>query len=104
MTVGGAPRREGRAVGCSDSGALKGARGSRARGVCFSSILRSVVATATFRLFAAFATDLREVSGRPLCAGPRPSGTLNPRWLSQATEETSPSPVYGAALLMRLGF
>ncbi|GIF07604.1 hypothetical protein Asi03nite_51420 [Actinoplanes siamensis] len=79
MTDGGASRRDGREAGCSDSGALKGVRGFRARGVCFSSILSSLVATATFRLFGAVEADLREVWGRPLCAAPERSGILRPR-------------------------
>ena len=104
MTAGGAPRRAGGAADSSDCGPLKGARGSRARGVCFSSILGSVVASATFHLLAAFVADLREVSGPPLCAALSESGIVKPRWPSQAAGETSPSLVYGAALLMRLGF
>ncbi|GAA2679519.1 hypothetical protein Apa02nite_025690 [Actinoplanes palleronii] len=79
MTAGGVARRGG-AAGSSDCGPLKGARGLRARGVCFSSILRSVVASATFHLLAAFVADLREVSGRPLCATLSGSGIVIVWW------------------------
>jgi hypothetical protein len=42
-------------------------------------------------------------SGQPLCAALTGSGILKRRQL-RAAVETSPSLVYGAALLMRLGF
>jgi hypothetical protein len=44
------------------------------------------------------------VSRQPLCPATGRSGILDHRWSGEAAKETSPSPVYGAALLMRLGF
>jgi hypothetical protein len=86
-------------------GALNAARGSWARGFSrgFSSMPTHASRKDPVSPVGAACPERRRARRQPLCATLRRSGILKLRWPVVAGE-TSPSLVYGAALLMRLGF